>query len=269
MLQNKYDSLKKNLHQMNKTIVAYSGGIDSTLLLKVAYDCLEKNAVGITVVSPSIAKTELEEAKSIAKHIGVRHILVDSHEMEDQNYVENSENRCYFCKSNAYDEIFKFADREGFSFILDGTNAEDVDDFRPGRKAALERGVRSPLQENGITKAEIRKLAKNLGLPNWDKPAAACLSSRIPYGTQVTTENLSQVEQSEQVLKNMGFRQVRVRHHDLVARIEIEPADFKAVLNQREKIVATIKDIGYNYVTLDLLGFRSGSMNEVLKKDER
>jgi len=266
-LQKKYDCLNKILNDMESVIVAYSGGIDSTFLLKVAYDCLGKNAVGITAVSPSIPKSEIEEAKSLASHIGARHVLLESHEMDDLMYTENTENRCYFCKTNAYDEIFKFSEKENFHFVLDGNNADDLNDYRPGRKAALDKGVRSPLQEAEITKSEIRELAKTLGLPNWDKPAAACLSSRIPYGSSVTVEKLSQIEQAEKKLKDLGFEQLRVRHHDQVARIEVEQKDFHTVLEKREKIVESFKLLGYNYVTLDLFGFRSGSMNETMTLD--
>jgi len=267
MLNKKLKLLNEILSEMESAVVAYSGGIDSTLLLKVAYNCLGDKSVGATAVSPSVPKAEIEEAKILAKDIGVKHVLLESFEMEDSNYTANNENRCYFCKTNSYDEILKFAERENVQFVLDGTNADDVDDFRPGRKAAKEKGVRSPLQETGFSKADIRELAKELGLPNWDKPAAACLSSRIPYGTPVTEENLSQVEQAEIVLKDLGFQQLRVRHHDNVARIEVELAEFEQVINQRENVVQSLKSIGYKYVTLDLSGFRSGSMNEVLQEN--
>jgi pyridinium-3,5-biscarboxylic acid mononucleotide sulfurtransferase len=267
LIQEKLKHLNKIFSEMESVVVAYSGGIDSTFLLKVAYDCLGDKSIGATAVSPSVPKAEIEEAKILAGEIGVKHVLLESYEMEDSNYTANTENRCYFCKTNAYDEILKFAETENIQFVLDGTNADDIDDFRPGRKAAKEKGVRSPLQETGFSKADIRELAKELGLPNWDKPAAACLSSRIPYGTPVTEENLSQVEQAEIVLKNMGFEQLRVRHHDKVARIEVELADFERIINQRENVVQSLKSIGYKYITLDLSGFRSGSMNEVLQEN--
>jgi uncharacterized protein len=265
ILDDKLHRLQTEFRQMGGVVVAYSGGIDSTFLLKVAYDCLADKAVGVTAVSASVAKSELEEAKKLASEIGVQHVLLTSHDIEDPRYTENTESRCYFCKTNAYAEILQFAKESGLKCIVDGTNADDVGDHRPGRKAAREQGVRSPLQEIGFTKAEIREFARELGLPNWDKPAAACLSSRIPYGTQVTVKNLSQVEQAEAILKELGIRQLRVRHHDQVARIEVEPENFEIVIQNRGRIVAAFKMIGYKYVTLDLLGFRSGSLNEMLK----
>jgi uncharacterized protein len=266
-LQKKYECLTKILSDMESVIVAYSGGIDSTFLLKAAYDCLGDHAVGVTAVSPSIPESEIEDTKSLASHIGVRHVLLESHEMDDLMYTENTENRCYFCKTNAYDEIFKFSEKENFHFVLDGNNADDLNDYRPGRKAAIEKGVRSPLQEAGLTKSELRQLAKTLGLPNWNKPAAACLSSRIPYGSSVTVEKLSQIELAEKKLKELGFEQLRVRHHDQVARIEVEQKDFHSIVENRENIVESFKQLGYKYITLDLFGFRSGSMNETMNID--
>jgi uncharacterized protein len=244
--------------------VAYSGGIDSTLLLKVAHDCLGERALAVTAISASLATQERAEAEAVVAHIGARYLPIESYETADPRYLANAPNRCYFCKSEVYDKLLDYAQREGFRYVVDGTNLDDAGDHRPGRQAARERGVRSPLQEVGLTKAEIRELARDLGLPNWDKPAAACLSSRIPYGTAITLQMLSQVERAELALKQMGFRQLRVRHHDDVARLEIEAADFEAVLRRREQIVDRLKGLGYTYITLDLAGFRSGSMNEAL-----
>lgn len=252
------------LLEMERVAVAYSAGIDSTLLLKVAHDTLGENAIGLTAVSASLPALEKEEAAQLAQQIGARHVFIESHETEDVRYLANPSNRCYFCKTNTYDELFAYAHEIGFKQIIDGTNADDTGDHRPGRLAAREHGIRSPLQEIGFTKAEIRQLARELGLPNWDKPAAACLSSRIPYGTLITLENLSQVEQAENALHQLGFRELRVRHHEQVARIEVPPADFSAVIQQHGAIVSALKTLGYHYVTLDLAGFRSGSMNEVL-----
>jgi uncharacterized protein len=205
----------------------------------------------------------------LAATIGVRHVMIETDEVEDERYAANPANRCYFCRAIVFDQLLEHAAAEGFPVLMDGSNADDVGDFRPGRRAARELGVRSPLLEAGLTKAEIRALAHELGLPNWDAPSAPCLSSRIPYGTPVTIELLSQVERAERVLRELGLRQVRVRHHDQVARIEVEPADFQRLIEARERILQALQAIGYTYAALDLMGFRSGSLNEGLKGQAR
>jgi uncharacterized protein len=263
-LQEKQVNLTGILQTMRSVAVAYSGGVDSTYLLKVAYDCLGEGAIALTAVSSSLPAHELAEAQQITRQIGVRHVLIDSHETEDPRYLANTSARCYFCKSEVYTELVEYARRNGFAFLVDGSNLDDMDDHRPGRQAAREQGVRSPLLEAGLSKAEVRQLARQAGLSNWDKPAAACLSSRIPYGTLVTLEILSQVEQAERILRNLGIRQARVRHHDTIARIEVEPEDFNLVVDKHEQIVASFRALGYIYVALDLAGFTSGSLNAVL-----
>jgi uncharacterized protein len=267
MLEEKYERIKKMLHEMQTVIVAYSGGIDSTLLLNIAHDVLGEQAIGITAVSASMPRSELDEACAIAKIIGSKHILIESHELEDQRYIENPSNRCYFCKMDVYTQMVEYSQQHGYRYILDGTNADDLNDHRPGRQAALEKGLRSPLMEVGFTKADIRILARQFELPNWNKPSAACLSSRIPYGTPIEISILHQIEHAEDLLHQMGFSQVRVRYHDQIARIEMEIDDFSAALDKRLEITSGIKALGFSYITLDLNGFRSGSMNEVLEKN--
>ena len=268
-LVNKQKRLREILEEMESIAVAYSGGVDSTLLLKLAYDSLgDERVVALTAVSASLPKHELEEAQALAGQIGARHILIESHETEDPGYLANMPNRCYYCKSHVYERLLEYAQGEGYGSVVDGTNADDMNDHRPGRQAALERGVRSPLQEAGLSKAEIRNLAHALELPNWNKPSAACLSSRIPYGTSISLEMLSQVERAELAFKEMDFGQLRVRHHDDIARIEVEPDVFEEVLAHRDQIIEELQALGYTYVTLDLAGFRSGSMNEVIIGDD-
>lgn len=261
----KLERLRATIAGLGRVIVAYSGGVDSTLVLKVAHEVLGDNALGVLSDSASVPRSEVRAALEVAAQIGARVRVIHTDELDDPNYAANPLNRCYFCKSHLHDALWDIARAEGYTAILDGTNADDVGDFRPGQEAARERGVRSPLLEADITKAEVRGLARMLGLPNWNKPATACLSSRIPYGTPVTPEVLRRVEAAEEALRDLGFRQLRVRHHDTVARIEVPPEEFARVLDLREEIVRRIRAAGYVYVTLDLLGFRSGSSNEVLQ----
>jgi uncharacterized protein len=262
----KVQQLKNILADLGSVVVAYSGGTDSTLVLRVAHEVLGEKAVAVTAVSASLAAADQAEAEEIARQIGVRHILIASEETDNPAYLANTPNRCFFCKTETYDKLAAYAHANGYAAIVDGSNADDVSDYRPGRQAARDHGVRSPLLEAGFSKADIRALAKSYGLPNWDKPAAACLSSRIPYGTAITIPMLSQVERAEAMLRGLGIRQLRVRHHEQVARIEVETGDFATLLAHRDEVVTALKAVGYAYVTLDLAGFRSGSLNETLAK---
>jgi uncharacterized protein len=261
MNDEKIRAVRELLRSMGSVVVAHSGGIDSTLLAYLAHKELGSKAAAVTAVSPSLAKAELEEARSIAAQIGIRHILLESREVEDPRYQENTNQRCYWCKHSVYDLLVGYAKENGFEGVVDGTNYDDRGDVRPGRKAAREYEVHSPLLEVGLTKTEIRSAGMEFCLPNWDKPAKACLSSRIPYGTRVTLEALSQVEQAESILAGLGIRQARVRHHGPVARIEVEPEDFLAVLDNRAEVVVGLRRVGFTFVSLDLAGYAMGSLN--------
>jgi len=254
MLQQKFVRLKRILASFPDVVIAYSGGVDSTFLLKVATDVLGEKAVGVIGVSPSLAQAELNEALRIAREFGWSVVTIPTHEMDDPNYVQNPQNRCYFCKKELFGELFDFARSRGFHVIADGTNVDDLGDTRPGLKAAAEFDVRSPLKEAELHKQEIRELSRLMGLPTWNKPEMACLSSRFPTGVPITVEKLRQVEAAETVLRALGFRQFRVRHHETLARIEVAPEEWTRWLDEalRETVHRELRALGYQHVTLDV-----------------
>ncbi|HVP36471.1 MAG TPA: ATP-dependent sacrificial sulfur transferase LarE [Terriglobales bacterium] len=269
--QLKLESLKNSLKKMKRVLIAFSGGVDSSFLLKVALDALgRENVLAVTADSETYPRTELKEASAIAKGLGLdgRHRIIHTSEFKIKEFLENPTDRCYYCKYELFSRLKKIAHQNKIDYVLDGSNYSDRDDFRPGRKAINKLKVRSPLLDAELTKDEIRTISKKLKLPTWNKPAYACLSSRIPYGENITLEKLSRIEKAEKFLWSLGFSQLRVRHHDKIARIELDPREFSRFADEklRQKVYQKLKDLGFTYVTLDLLGYRTGSMNEVLNR---
>ncbi|MGL5192453.1 MAG: ATP-dependent sacrificial sulfur transferase LarE [Chroococcales cyanobacterium] len=258
--------LQQIFQEMDRALIAYSGGIDSTLVAKIAYDTLGDKALAVTAVSPSLLPEDLEDARIQAAAIGIAHEEVTTQEMANPNYTANPVNRCYFCKSELHDTLKPLAVSRGYPYVVDGVNGDDLHDYRPGIQAAKERGARSPLAEVGLTKVQVRQLAKFLDLPWWDKPAQPCLSSRFPYGEEITVEKLQRVGRAERYLRKLGLKNLRVRSEGDSARIELPPEQIKefVLITDLPALVAAFQDLGFIYVNLDLEGYRSGKLNQVL-----
>ncbi len=267
VLTEKLTQLQALFTEMERALIAYSGGIDSTLVAKVAYDVLDDRALAVTANSPSLLPEDLEDARIQAAEIGIAHEVVQTHELENPNYASNPVNRCYFCKSELHDTLRPLALERGYPYVVDGVNADDLSDYRPGIQAAKERGARSPLAEVGMSKLEVRELAKLLGLPCWDKPAQPCLSSRFPYGEAITAEKLQRVGRAERYLHKLGLKNLRVRSEGDTARIELPPDQIKdfVLTTDLPTLVEAFQSYGFLYVTLDLEGYRSGKLNQVLQ----
>ena len=268
-IEEKYAALKAVLAEMGSVVIGFSGGADSALLAKVAYDELGERAVAVIAVSESYPKREMEEALALAEAIGVPVETVQAHELENESYAANPVNRCYYCKAELFTHLSRIARERGIKWVAYGANHDDLGDYRPGQQAAQEFGARAPLLEVGLSKAEIRHLSRELGLSTWNKPALACLSSRFPYGTRITAELLARLDAAEDYLRHdLGFQQVRVRHHDTIARIEIDPAEMDRLLDPelRQAISEKLKALGYTYVAVELSGYKSGSLNANLAK---
>ena len=265
-LENKLMKLKNILKELESVAIAFSGGVDSTFLIKIAHDVLGDKVIAVTARSSTYPEREFKEAQGYAKDFGVKHIVIISEELEIEGFSQNPVNRCYFCKAELFTKIRTVANQYNMKHVLDGSNLDDLGDYRPGLKAAKELSVVSPLREAGLTKQDIRVLSKRFHIPTWDKPAFACLSSRFPYGQEITEKKLNMVEVAEQLLLDRGFKQVRVRHHGDMARIEVAPQEREKFFNTdlMDEVGQKLKEVGFTYVTMDILGYRTGSMNEVL-----
>ncbi|AFY58767.1 TIGR00268 family protein [Rivularia sp. PCC 7116] len=266
----KLEKLTALFKEMEKAIIAYSGGVDSTLVAKIAYDVLGDRALAVTAISPSLLPEELEDAKIQAATIGISHQVVETHEMENPNYTSNPINRCYFCKSELHDTLKPLAKKLGYPYVIDGVNADDLRDYRPGIQAAKERGALSPLAEMNVSKAEVRQISQHLGLSWWDKPAQPCLSSRFPYGEEITVQKLQRVGRAEIYLRKLGWNNLRVRSQSDTARIELPPEQIHNFVanTDLESLVSAFQEFGFIYVTLDLEGYRSGKLNQVLNQED-
>lgn len=266
----KFQNLKKILSEMGSVLVAYSGGVDSTLVLSVANEVLGSNVLAVTASSEVYPSEEVEQAKALAESLRVKHRIIETKELSNPKFFNNPKDRCYWCKRELFGELASIAGENDLKYVSDGTNFDDLNDFRPGMEAAHEFGVRSPLREAMLTKEDIRSLSKRLGVPIWSKPSFACLASRFPYGMKITKENLVKVDKAETFLKMLDLTQVRVRHHDMMARIEVPKEDIPKLFEEtaRSRLLSYLKKLGYSYVTVDIEGYRTGSMNEVLTGDD-